>query len=75
MLDKSVPYKNIIMKLESKSISSISEPVLPDGYIFRLYEHGDEIHWARIETSVLEFTSESDAVDYFMKTYIHRKSE
>jgi ribosomal protein S18 acetylase RimI-like enzyme len=75
MLDKSIPYKNIIMKLESKLISSISDPVLPDGYTFRLYNDGDEIHWARIETSVLEFDSENDAYDYFIKTYIPRIDE
>lgn len=75
MLDKSVPYKNIIMKLDAGFISSLSNPVLPEGYTFRLFNDEDEIHWARIETSVLEFTSENDACDYFKKTYIHRNNE
>ncbi|HBL83549.1 MAG: hypothetical protein A2Y17_00385 [Clostridiales bacterium GWF2_38_85] len=70
MLDKSIPYMNIIMKLQSKLISSLSGPVLPNGYTFRLYNDGDEIHWARIETSVLEFESENDACDYFTKKFI-----
>ena len=75
MLDKSIPYKNIIMKLESKLIPTIFDLVLPNGYTFRLYNNGDEIHWARIETSVLEFDSETDAYDYFLKTYITRIDE
>jgi ribosomal protein S18 acetylase RimI-like enzyme len=75
MLDKSIPYKNIIMKLDCKLISSLSDPVLPNGYTFRLYNDGDEINWARIETSVLEFESENDAYDYFTKIFIPRIDE
>lgn len=32
MLDKSVPYKNIIMKLDAGFISYLFNPMLPEGY-------------------------------------------
>lgn len=70
MLDKSIPYKNIIMGLDSVSIRKIQEPVLPKGFAFRFFTDGDELNWARIETSVLEFAVEEDACDYFVKNYL-----
>lgn len=70
MLDKCIPYKNIIMKLNSCLIPLLSDPLLPSGYTFRLFTEGDETHWARIETSVLEFDSANQAYEYFVKTYI-----
>lgn len=69
-MDKSIPYKSIIMKLDNKKLPQISCPALPPGYSFRLYQEGDEIHWARIETSVLEFSTETDAYDYFVKNFM-----
>lgn len=69
MLDKSVPYKNIVMKLAEEKISSLASPVLPEGFRFKLYEKGDEKTWAEIEASVSEFDSEQEALDYFVKEY------
>lgn len=70
MLDKSIPYKNIIMEIKAEDVPLIEEPVLPPGYNFKFFEDGDEIHWARIETSVLEFDSNEEALDYFKRDYI-----
>jgi GNAT superfamily N-acetyltransferase len=70
MLDKSIPYKNILMRIDHKDLLKITEPVLPEGYHFRFFGEGDEIHWARIETSVLEFDSESAAMAYFVRDYL-----
>ena len=68
MLDKSVPYFDILMHRKK----GVSVPVydLPDGYKFCLFKSGDEQSWAEIETSVLEFDTESDALKYFQETYL-----
>lgn len=70
MLDKSIPYKNIIMKLDHARIPSFADPILPDGFTFRPYQQGDAAHWARIETAVAEFDAEAEAQDYFIKKYL-----
>ena len=68
MLDKSVVYYDIIM--HRKKGSDIPESKLPGGFSFSLFEAGDEKSWAKIETSVLEFSDESDALVYFQKEYL-----
>jgi ribosomal protein S18 acetylase RimI-like enzyme len=70
MLDKSIPYKNIIMRLPYARVLSQPAPVLPDGFSFRFFQEGDEKNWARIETSVLEFDDEASAVRYFTRDYL-----
>ena len=75
MLDKSIEYKNIIMKIEHNEIKNITRPSLPDGFSFRLFEAGDEAHWARIEASVLEFDSIDDAKSYFEMSYLPFKED
>ena len=70
MLDKSIPYKEITMRLPAEKLILLDEPILPEGYAFRLYQPGDERHWARIETSVLEFSSEEEAMTYFQKEFL-----
>jgi ribosomal protein S18 acetylase RimI-like enzyme len=70
MLDKSIAYKNIIMKIDSNDVLKITEPVLPEGFSFRLFVEGDEANWARIETSVLEFETEDDARSLFTREYL-----
>lgn len=67
MLDKSIPYKNIIMRNEQIMQAEIR---LPDGFSFRFFQEGDQIHWGRIETSVLEFDCEEDACSYFQETFM-----
>lgn len=67
MLDKSVPYYDIIMKREYDL--AINEALLPEGFQFTFYEEGDEEAWAQIETSVAEFDSKEEALTYFKKTF------
>ncbi len=72
MLDKSIPYQDICMiKLDG----ALSAPVLPEGYSFRLYESGDEKHWATIETSVDEFESTDHALAYFDREFAPNAAE
>lgn len=70
MLDKSISYKDIIMRAPRQTIESAPKPVLPEGFSFRFFEEVDEEHWARIETSVLEFNEEKAARDHFSKEFL-----
>lgn len=68
MLDMSIPFKNIIMRLERNTFHE-PEP-LPPGYSFRFFAPGDSVHWARIEASVLEFESVEAAERCFYTAYL-----
>ena len=70
MLDKRIPYKNIIMRMEAEQVLALPQPLLPHGYAFRSFKPGDEHHWARIETSVLEFDHSDEALSYFTRDYL-----
>ncbi len=69
MLDKSIPYHNLLMRAEA-SAAAIVPPALPEGFQYRLYRAGDADAWAAIETSVGEFPDESAAQAYFARTYL-----
>ena len=51
------------MRLEANPYTEAAR--LPQGFLFRLYEDGDEKHWAEIETSVGEFATPEDGLRYF----------
>lgn len=68
MLDKTIPYLNILMKREKGK--QVIDYDLPDGFKFTFFEAGDEIEWAEIETSVGEFDRALDALVYFQKGFI-----
>lgn len=69
MLDKSVPYFEILMRRAAGTAFTPCEQ-LPKDFKFQLFASGDEKSWAQIETSVLEFDSEIDALLYFQKEYM-----
>jgi GNAT superfamily N-acetyltransferase len=73
MLDKTLPYYNIIMKRCKGSI--IPEAQLPEGYIFKLYTDGDEKSWADIMVSVGEFDHYDEALEYFINDYLPYRDE
>ncbi len=75
MLDKSIPYHNIIMQLAAEDVRRIRPSALPDGFSARLFQDGDESHWARIESSVLEFDDEEKALAYFVGAWLPRLDE
>jgi ribosomal protein S18 acetylase RimI-like enzyme len=68
MLDKSLPYYNVIMK-RSANIP-VMEPALPEGFSFVYYSDGLELKWADIECSVGEFDTIEAATDYFVSKYL-----
>lgn len=65
MLDKSVEYKRIIMKLDHNKNKQLEKPMLPEGYTFQMYKEGMEVEWATTETEVLEFETRNKALIYF----------
>ena len=72
VLDKSIPYKSLIMRREPAPLPP--EPSLPAGFSLRRYRPGDEVHWARIETSVAEFDGEGAARAYFAERFLPRQN-
>ena len=73
MLDKSIPYKSIIMKMPWEGVRALlarPEPSLPAGFTWRFYQPGDIKNWAAIETSVLEFNTQQDAEAYFAANFL-----
>lgn len=70
MLDKSLPYKSIIMRMEAAVAERLAPPAPAAGYRIRPFAPGDERHWARIETSVGEFPDEAAARAYFERVYL-----
>ncbi len=65
MLDRSVPYYNILMKRNAGI--PVQHYDLPEGYSFKMYEEGNEKDWAAIEVSVLEYIDEQAALNKFKK--------
>jgi len=68
MLDKSVPYMKVQMKRDAGTPIPVFD--LPDGFKFSMYKSGDEKSWAKIETSVLEFDDELDALLFFQQDFM-----
>ena len=67
MLDKSVPYAGLFMRREPGT--PLASFPLPDGYKFSFYSEGCAADWARIETSVLEFSNEFAALMHFNEKF------
>lgn len=73
--DRSLPRKSIVMVLHPEEAASLPEPVLPEGYSFRLYQSGDAANWARITTIVDEFDSVEKAEDAFNKEFLPHEED
>jgi hypothetical protein len=65
MLDKSIPYFNIIMKRAAGT--PLSHYGLPNGFSFGMYKAGMEEDWAVIEASVSELNTAEESLNYFKK--------
>jgi len=73
MLDKKVPYAGLYMRRAPGT--PVPAFPLPDGFRFSFYEDGDELEWARIEASVLEFSSEFAALLFFKEKFMPHADE
>ncbi|WP_438350731.1 GNAT family N-acetyltransferase [Paenibacillus sp. FA6] len=61
--------KRISVKMVRKDLLDIPEYSLPTGFRIRLFEKGDEHHWAKVEASVDEFKNEEAALEHFNKEF------
>jgi len=73
MLDKTLPYFNVIMK--RRAGLPIAMHRLPSGFFIAGFVPGDEISWACIETAVGEFATEDEALTYFQTAYLPYSDE
>jgi len=68
MIDKSVPFAKLFMC--RKAGTPIPVFPLPEGFRYVFYRDGDEMDWAKIETSVDEFDSEFSALLHFKEYFL-----
>lgn len=70
MLDKSIPFKHIYMKIAAQDLLQVQVPALPQGYCFRFYQPGDEKHWAKLELAVAEFETDQAALERYQAEFL-----
>ena len=70
MLDRSIPYYNIIMKKATST--ALDTPVLPPQFELHTYRPGVEQQWAELEYEIGDFSSVQEAKAYFTETYLSR---
>lgn len=68
MLDKTIPYYDLIMV--RRAGTSLPAATWPVGYSLVGFAQGDEQAWAEIESAVLEFDSQAEALAYFHREYL-----
>ena len=69
MLDRTIPFRNTIMKCYDYEYRNAE---LPDGFSVVSYQPGYEKEWARLECAVGDFDSAAEAEKYFAGTYLRR---
>ena len=76
MIDNSVEYKEIVLVIDADKAMSTPDASLPKGFSFRLFNGEEDIaHWCRIEASVKEFDSETEANKHFQKEFSSRMED
>lgn len=65
-INKKIPYYDLFL---SYNIQNTLDDTLPSGFSYCSYQTGDEIEWARIETSAQEFENEVDALNKFRQSF------
>ena len=68
MLDKSLPYTPLLMiKTDTENFPQFD---LPEGYSFRFYRAGDEMHWAALECALGQFETVEAGLRCFEKEFL-----
>lgn len=75
MLDKSLPYFDMLMVCPWRAAQKAQPAALPAGFRYALYRPGDIDNWAAIETSVGEFDGEDAARAYFERVFLPQEDE
>lgn len=70
MLDRSIPYYNIIMKKNTPT--TFDTPALPQKFELHAYRPGVAQQWAELEYEIGDFPSVQEASAYLAKTYLSR---
>lgn len=73
MLDKTLPYFNVIMRRPAGM--PVVTPELGALFSWAEFGPGDQISWAGIETAVGEFPTLAGALEYFEKAYLLYQGE
>lgn len=66
MIDRTIPFYNIIMRYDRILPMEIK---LPEGYAIRAYQPGDEHAWATLHVATGDFDTVEEAAIYFMDKY------
>lgn len=72
MLDRTIPFFNVIMRCDEWKPQEIT---LPDGYAFASYQDGYEDAWAKLEYEIGDFDCIEQAKQYFTEQYLSDKAE
>lgn len=72
MIDRSIPYYNLILRCDKIHTHPVS---LPGNYHFKMYDDGDEKHWAELECEIGDFSSVEEAETYFRRNYCKQIDE
>lgn len=72
MIDRGIPYYNLMLKCTKICTTPVS---LPKGYSFKMYDVGDEKHWAKLENKIGDFSSIEEAEMYFKTNYCNQIAE
>lgn len=75
MLDKRLPYYNILMRADWRTVKAATPHPLPSGYRYRTYSRGDMNAWAMLEASVGEFDTAEAAREAFAARYLPHESD
>lgn len=70
MLDRSIPYYNIIMKKNAPTTFAV--PALPPQFELHSYRPDVAQQWAELEYEIGDYPSVQEASAYFAKTYLGR---
>lgn len=70
MLDRSIPYYNIIMKKNAPTTFAV--PALPPQFELHSYRPDVAQQWAELEHEIGDFPSMREARTYFSQTYLSR---
>ena len=70
--DRRIPHYELLLR---RSLASLPESVLPEGYRFVFYRPGDRETWIGIEQSAKEFNSPAEGYAAWERYYAGRESE
>ena len=68
MLDKSIPYYNIIMRYDGPPL--LRPPDIPESFKLSTYETGDECRWSQMEVDNNDFDTYENGIKYFNNKYL-----